>query len=49
MTFYGQISKIAVLPVTEGWLLRADFKNRHFARNRRLAFTGKFPKSAFCP
>nr|WP_270782429.1 vitamin B12-binding protein [Ligilactobacillus ruminis] len=49
MTFYGQISKIAVLPVTEGWLLRANPKNRCFARNRELAFTGKFPKSAFCP
>ncbi|RGK46081.1 vitamin B12-binding protein [Ligilactobacillus ruminis] len=49
MTFYGQIPRIAVLPVTEGWLLRANLKNRRFARNRGLHFTGKFPKSAFCP
>jgi len=49
MMFYGQISKIAILPVTEGWLLRADFKNRLFARNRGLAFTGKSQKSPFCP
>ncbi|EGM50223.1 hypothetical protein LRU_01905 [Ligilactobacillus ruminis SPM0211] len=31
--FYGQISKIDVLPVTGDWILRADFKNRRFARN----------------
>ena len=29
--------------------LRADFKNRHFARNRGLHFTGRFQKSTFCP
>ena len=47
--FYGQIPKIAVLPVTEGRILRAYHKNRHFARNRRLHFTGKFQKAMFCP
>ncbi|MBD9205231.1 MAG: vitamin B12-binding protein [Lactobacillus ruminis] len=47
--FYGQISKIGVLPVTGGCVLRADLKNRRFARNRGLCFTGKFQKSAFCP
>ncbi|MSB57297.1 vitamin B12-binding protein, partial [Lactobacillus ruminis] len=31
------------------WVLRANLKNRHFARNRGLGFTGKFQKSAFCP
>lgn len=46
---YGQISKIAHLPVTEGRLLRANPKNRHFARNRRLHFTGKSQKAMFCP
>nr|WP_144011380.1 vitamin B12-binding protein [Ligilactobacillus ruminis] len=39
---YGQISRISVLPVTEGCILRADFKNRCFARNRGLHFTGRF-------
>ncbi|NME33148.1 vitamin B12-binding protein, partial [Lactobacillus ruminis] len=29
--------------------LRADSKNRRFARNRELAFTGKSQESAFCP
>ncbi|TGJ60452.1 vitamin B12-binding protein [Ligilactobacillus ruminis] len=47
--FYGQNSRIVVLPVMEGWVLRANLKNRHFARNRGLAFTGRFQKSAFCP
>ncbi|NME33060.1 vitamin B12-binding protein [Lactobacillus ruminis] len=45
--FYGQISKIAILPVTENWVLRANLKNRHFARNRELGFTGKSQKAAF--
>ncbi|EGM51565.1 hypothetical protein LRU_01079 [Ligilactobacillus ruminis SPM0211] len=31
--FYGQILKIAVLPVTVGYILRANLKNRRFARN----------------
>ena len=35
------------MPVTEGWLLRADFKNQHFARNRGLHFTGISQKAAF--
>ena len=37
------------MPVTGSRLLRANFKNRHFARNRELHFTGIFQKSAFCP
>nr|WP_318531254.1 vitamin B12-binding protein [Ligilactobacillus ruminis] len=41
--------RIAVLPVTESWLLRANPKNRRFARNRGLAFTGKSQESLFCP
>ena len=45
----GQISKIEVMPVTGVWLLRAYSKNRRFARNWSLAFTGKFQKSTFCP
>ena len=49
LEFYGQISKIDVLPVTEGCILRADFKNRHFARNREAGFTDRFQKSTFCP
>ncbi|EFZ35496.1 hypothetical protein HMPREF0542_10374 [Ligilactobacillus ruminis ATCC 25644] len=47
--FYGQISKIDVLPVTGDWILRANPRNRHFARNRGAAFTGRFQKSTFCP
>ncbi len=35
------------MPVTEGWLLRAYPKNRHFDRNRGLAFTGTSQKAAF--
>ncbi|WP_353935295.1 vitamin B12-binding protein [uncultured Ligilactobacillus sp.] len=31
--FYGQISRITVLPVTVGCILRANLKNRPFARN----------------
>ncbi|AEN79038.1 Hypothetical protein LRC_18070 [Ligilactobacillus ruminis ATCC 27782] len=49
LPFYGQISKIDVLPVTESWLLRANPKNRLFARNRKLGFTGRFQKLTFCP
>ena len=30
---YGQISIISVLPVTGDWILRADPRNRRFARN----------------
>nr|WP_270522705.1 vitamin B12-binding protein [Ligilactobacillus ruminis] len=40
---------MAHLPVTEGRLLRANPKNRYFARNQRLYFTGKFQKSPICP
>ncbi|WP_288720892.1 vitamin B12-binding protein, partial [uncultured Ligilactobacillus sp.] len=39
--FYGQIPKNGILPVTEGCILRANPKKRHFARNRGLHFTGK--------
>lgn len=46
---YGQIPKIVHLPVTENRLLRANLKNRYFARNQRLHFTGKFQKSPICP
>ncbi|WDC82249.1 vitamin B12-binding protein [Ligilactobacillus ruminis] len=45
--FYGQIPKIAILPVTGGCVLRADPRNRHFARNRGLCFTGKSQKSGY--
>ncbi|WKB71731.1 vitamin B12-binding protein [Ligilactobacillus ruminis] len=37
------------LPVTDGCFLRADSKNRRFARNGELLFTGRFQKSSFCP
>ncbi|RYS79261.1 vitamin B12-binding protein [Ligilactobacillus ruminis] len=43
------MSKIVVLPVAADCLLRADFKNRRFARNRGAAFTGISQKSSFCP
>ncbi|MEO2768077.1 vitamin B12-binding protein [Ligilactobacillus ruminis] len=43
------MSKIAILPVTENWVLRANLKKRRFARNRELGFTGKSQKSPFCP
>ena len=46
---YGQIPRIDILPVTESRLLQANPKNRYFARNRRLHFTGKFQKAMFCP
>ena len=45
----GQIPKIDVLPVTGVWLLRANSKNRRFARNWSLAFTGRFPKIDVLP
>jgi len=32
-----------------GWLLRAYPKNRRFARNRELHFTGKSPKINILP
>ncbi|WP_288552386.1 vitamin B12-binding protein [uncultured Ligilactobacillus sp.] len=37
------------MPVTVRRVLRADFKNRRFARNREAGFTGRFQKSTFCP
>ncbi|MDD6171031.1 MAG: vitamin B12-binding protein [Ligilactobacillus ruminis] len=36
------MSKIGILPVTEGCILRSNLKNRHFARNRGPVFTVKF-------
>lgn len=39
---YGHILKIGDLPVTEDWGLRADFKNRGFARNQEPGVTGGF-------
>lgn len=44
---YGQIPRIAILPVTEDCILRAYHKNSHFARNRELHFTGKSQESTF--
>ncbi|RGK48242.1 vitamin B12-binding protein [Ligilactobacillus ruminis] len=41
--------KIAVLPVSGCCLLRANPKNRRFARKRVLPFTGKSQKTPFCP
>ena len=46
---YGQIPRIDVLPVTEDCILRANPKNRRFARNRGLTFTGKSQEAMFCP
>ncbi|WKB71732.1 vitamin B12-binding protein [Ligilactobacillus ruminis] len=40
---------MAILPVTESRLLRANPKNRCFTRNRGLTFTGKSQESLFCP
>ncbi|MSB44194.1 hypothetical protein GKD00_08420 [Lactobacillus ruminis] len=36
-------------PLKSGRHLRENFKNRRFARNRELTFTGRFQKSLFCP
>ncbi|KRM82166.1 hypothetical protein FC25_GL001132 [Ligilactobacillus ruminis DSM 20403 = NBRC 102161] len=47
--FYGQISRITVLPVTCDWLLRANLRNRRFARNGDLHFTGRFGKTRIFP
>ncbi|RGK47259.1 vitamin B12-binding protein [Ligilactobacillus ruminis] len=47
--FYGQIPRIADLPVTADCILRANPKNQRFARNRGLHFTGRSQESAFCP
>ncbi|MEO2863267.1 vitamin B12-binding protein [Ligilactobacillus ruminis] len=35
------MSRIDILPVTVGNILRANLKNRRFARNGGLHFTGK--------
>ncbi|TGJ59734.1 vitamin B12-binding protein [Ligilactobacillus ruminis] len=40
---------MAVLPVTGICILRANPRNRRFARNGDLHFTGKSQKSTFCP
>ena len=37
-SIYGQIPEIAILPVTGGCILRANLKNRSFARNPRQPF-----------
>ena len=36
---YGQITKIAILPVIRSRNLRANHKNRHFVRNREPEFS----------
>ncbi|RGK48243.1 vitamin B12-binding protein [Ligilactobacillus ruminis] len=41
--------RIAVLPVSVCCLLRANPKNRRFARKWVLPFTGKSQESPFCP
>ncbi|KRM83135.1 hypothetical protein FC25_GL002052 [Ligilactobacillus ruminis DSM 20403 = NBRC 102161] len=46
---YGQIPKIDVLPVTEDCILRANPKNRRFARNREAAFYGHIPRIDILP
>ena len=33
----------------EGWVLRADFKNRRFARNEGLPFYGQIPEVGILP
>ena len=47
--FTDKVPFLADLSVTEGGILRAEFKKRLFARNRELPFTGKSQESAFCP
>ena len=47
--FYGQISKIGDLPVTGDWILRAEFKNQRFARNRGTGFYGQISKISVLP
>nr|WP_240088713.1 vitamin B12-binding protein [Ligilactobacillus ruminis] len=37
------------MPVTGGCILRANLRNRRFARNGNLHFTGISQKSPFCP
>ena len=45
----GKSQKAPILPATESRILRANPKNRPFARNRRLHFTGKSQKSTILP
>ena len=47
--FTDKVPFLADLSITEGGILRANLKNRLFARNRGLGFTGKSQESAFCP
>ena len=47
--FTDKVPFLADLSVTEGGSLRANLKNRLFARNRGLGFTGRIQKTAFCP
>ncbi|MBD9000395.1 MAG: vitamin B12-binding protein [Lactobacillus ruminis] len=49
MAIYGQILEIAVLPVTEDCHLRANPRNRRFARNRGLAIYGQISKNGILP
>ena len=46
---YGQISKIEDLPVIRSRGLRADFKNRLFARNQEPGGYGRILKIVFLP
>ncbi|MDB7636462.1 vitamin B12-binding protein [Ligilactobacillus ruminis] len=41
--------EIDILPVTGICILRANLKNRRFARNGDLHSTGKSQESTFCP
>ncbi len=45
--FTDKVPFLADLSVTEGGILRANLKNRLFARNRGLGFTGRIQKTAF--
>ena len=47
--FTDKVPFLADLSITEGGILRANLKNRLFARNRGLGFTGKSQESAFYP
>ncbi|EGM51726.1 hypothetical protein LRU_01240 [Ligilactobacillus ruminis SPM0211] len=45
--FTDKVPFLADLSVTEGGILRANLKNRLFARNRGLGFTGRIQKNGF--
>ena len=45
----GKSQKAPILPVTESRILRANPKNRPFARSRELDFTGKSQESPILP